>query len=346
MAIDFRRYQERIAQHVCGGGDLMDFKKPRIALWYYIVPQTGYRNDGACLFVNYNLRKILDGQDALKDNKVMSTDHGNVVHIQPNEPTKLLGNFDLHVLIDHGEDGIQAPLDFVVPKPNLYWIADSHLGFDYRLKRAKEFDRVWVSHKPSIQKFIDGGIDPAKISYMPWAAEDQCYKPYPIIEKWDWCFIGHLNNPFRIALVDRFCKEWRVGEQGYLGWRMAEIPGHNVLEDVAKKFSQSRIVLNESILDDLNMRTFETLACKRLLLCEDVPGVRDHFENGKHLVLFKTIDEAVAKAKELLADTPRREAIAEAGYREFLAKHTYMHRSKEILKQCLNYEPKEELVCP
>lgn len=319
----------------------MDFKKPRVAMWYYIVPQTNYRNDGACLFVTYNLRKLLDGDDCLKDHSLMKKDTGNVTHVQPNEPHKLLGNFDLHILIDHGEDALGVP-DFVVPHPNIYWIADSHLGFDYRLQRAKQFDRVWASHKPSIPKFIEGGVDPAKISYMPWAAEPECYQPYPIIEKYDWCFIGHLNNQFRIDLIDRFVKEWPLGSHGYVGWRMAEILGHNVLEDVAKKFSQSRIVLNESILDDLNMRTFEALACKRLLLCEDVPGVRDHFEDGKHLVLFKTIDEAVDKAKWLLKDDAYRAMVAEAGYREFLSKHTYMHRTKEILKQCLNYEIKEE----
>lgn len=324
----------------------MDFKKPRVAMWYYVVPQTNFRNDGACLFVNYNLRKLLDGDDALKNKSVMKKDSGNVVHIQPNEPTKLLGNFDLHVLIDHGEDAIGVPLDFRLPSPNLYWISDSHLGFEYRLERAKQFDRVWASHKPSIKKFIDAGIDPAKISYMPWAAEHECFKPYPIIEKYDWCFIGHLNNQFRINLLDRFCKEWPLGSNGYLGWRMGEFPGHNVLEDIAKKFSQSRIVLNESILDDLNMRTFETLACKRLLLCEDVPGVRDHFVDGEHLVLFKTIDEAVEKAKWLLNDKEAREGIAAQGHQEFLSKHTYMHRTKEILKQCLDYVPKEELVCP
>lgn len=308
----------------------MDFKKPRIAMWYYIVPSTGWRNDGACLFLSYNLRKILDGQDAL-NTRCMDRGDGNVVHIQPNEPTKQLGKFDLHVLIDHGEDGIGVPLDFEVPKPNLYWVADSHLGFDYRLWRAKQFDHVWISHKPSIQKFIDGGIDPKKIRYMPWAAEHGCYKPYPIIEKYDWCFIGHLNNQFRIDLIDRFCKEWPLGDKGYLGWRMAEFPGHNVLDDVAKKFSQSRIIINEAILDDVNMRVFEALACERFLLTEDVPGVRDHFVDGKHLVLFKTIDEAVEKAKYYLAHEDERNAIAKAGGEEFIHKHTYFHRTQEIL---------------
>lgn len=319
----------------------MDFKKPRVALYYFVIPATGFRNDGGCLFLNYNFRKLLDGRDALKGQVMM--DQNNVHHIQPNMPKPGMGKFDLNILVDHGEDGLPVPLDWTVPRPNAYWVADSHLGYDYRLRRAKEFDHVFVSHKPSIEKFIKDGIDPQKIHYMPWAAEHECYKPFPIIEKYDWCFIGHMNNQFRIDLVDRFCKEWPLGEKGYLGWRMPQFHGHNILEDVAKKFSQSRIVISESIKDDLQMRTFEALACKRFLLTEDVPAIHDHFVDGKNLVLFKTIDEAVEKAKYYLAHDDERNAIAESGYKEFLANHTYMHRTKELLKVCIGWEDKVEV---
>lgn len=319
----------------------MDINKPRVAIYYDVLPSTGMRNDGGPLFVSYNLRKLLDNVNPLSDPEKMRTTD-NVVHLSPINPINLNGNFDLNILIDYGEDGLNIPLDWTIPHPNAFWVADSHLGYNYRLKRAREFDHVFASHKPSIEKMIQDGIDPKKIHYLPWAAEQECYKPYPIIEKWDWCFIGHMNNDFRIDLVDRFCKEWPVGISGYLGWRMGELKGHNVLEDCAKKFCQSRIVLNEAVKDDANMRLYEALACKRLLLTEDIPAVRDHFEDGKHLVLFKTIDEAVDKAKYYLANEDERNTIAEAGYQEFLSKHTYMHRAKEILKVCLDWEPKGE----
>jgi len=90
------------------------------------------------------------------------------------------------------------------------------------------------------------------------------------------------------------------------------------------------------------MRVFEGLACKKLLLTEDVPAIHDHFEDGRHLVLFKTIDEAVEKARYYLAHDNERNHIAAAGYAEFLDKHTYMHRAKHILKMCLNWVPSEE----
>jgi len=322
----------------------MDFKKPRIALWYYVVAATGFRNDGAPLFMNYNFRKLLDDQDAQANGDIMSGNSGNVVRIQPNMPLDTWGTFDLNILIDHGEDGIGAPLDFVVPHPNAYWIADSHLGYEYRLNRAREFDFVFASHSPSIEKLVADGIPREKIHYLPWAAEHTCYRPYPILKKWDWSFIGHINNQFRLDLLDRFCAEFPVGIQGYLGWRNPAVAGWNVMDDAARKFSQSRIILNESIKEDLNMRTFEGLACKSMVLTEDVPDLRKHFENGKHLVTFTTIDEAVQKARYYLAHEDELQGIADAGYREFLDKHTYMHRAKEILKVCLGYEAEEKVL--
>ena len=320
---------------------MIDFTKPRVALWYYVAASTNYRNDGGSLFLNYNLRKLLDGTDPQKEPDRMM-DQDNVLHIQPNMPITSFGTFDLNILVDHGEDGIYAPLDFTVPRPNAYWVADSHLGYDYRLQRAKEFDHVFVSHSPSIEKFVRDGIDPTKIHYLPWAAEHTCYWPRPVLEKWDWCFIGTMNNDFRIDLIDRFCKEWSVGYQGYLGWLNAHVKGWNCLDDAAKKYSQSRIILNEAVQDDLNMRVFEALACKRLLLTESVPDLHKHFKDGEHLVTFKTIDEAVELARGLLSNPERREAIAKAGHEEFLAKHTYMHRAKEILKVCIGYEAAEK----
>lgn len=321
----------------------LNFKKPRVALYYNVLPSTGYRNDGANLFMMYNFKKLLDGVDAYSNPGLMKDTQGNAVALSAINPKNYgdHGNYDLHGLIDWGEDGLGVPLDWELPHPNFYWIADSHLGYDYRLKRARQFDTVFASHKPSIERMVSDGIPREKIHYLPWAAEPMCYKPFPIVEKWDWCFIGYLNNQFRIDLVDKFCKEFPVGEKGYFGWRNPQVPGYNCLEDVAKKFSQSRIILNEAIHDDLNMRVFETLACKRLLLTEDIPAIHDHFKDGVHLVTFRTIEESVRIAKDLLKDKERRESIAEAGYEEFLSKHTYMHRAKEILQTCLGYEVPE-----
>lgn len=323
----------------------MDFKKPRVALYYDVLPQTGWRNDGANLFLSYNLRKLLDGVNLLKEPKRANDDSGNFVHLSPINPTVQHGSFDLNILCDYGEDTVGIPLDWTIPKPNCYWSFDVHIdqkGYDYRLKRAREFDHVFLCHQEQIADFIRDGIPTEKIHYLPCAAEPDCYRPYPVMEKWDWCFIGFLHNEFRVDLIDRFCKEWPPPEKGYFGWRIPQFQGHCVLDDTAKKFSQSRIILNESVGRDMNMRTFEAMACRQVLLTEDVPPLHGLFKDGEHLVLFKTVDEAVEQARGLLADPERRTHIAKMGYAEIISKHTYMHRLKEILKTTIGWEAPEE----
>jgi len=318
-------------------------KTPRIAIYYFVVPQTGYRNDGPPLFMNYNFRKLLNGCKTMEETRVdMGSDTRNVVHLWPGQESDKFGTFDLNVLVDHGEDAIQVPLDWKIPSPNAYWVSDAHVDDGYRMRRAKQFDHVFVCQKRFIDEFVAGGVDREKIHFLPHAAEPDVYKPYPSVEKYDWSFIGHLNNEDRINLIDRFTKEL---PNWYLGWRMPGCPGWNVLDDVARKFGKSKIILNESIKDDINMRTFEALACKRALVTEWLPTLGDLFEDGKHLRMFRTADEALAITRELLVDEEKRNAMAQAGYDEVLSKHTYMHRAKEILKTCLNYEAEETEKC-
>lgn len=325
----------------------MDFKKPRVAIYYDVLPTTGWRNDGAPLWISVNLRKIIDGWEPRSDPNGLFSDGGNVVHLSPINPKGQHGTFDLNVLVDYGEDNLNIPLDWELPHPNVYWAFDTHIdskGYNYRLNRAKQFDHVFLCHKGQIGDFIRDGIDPQKIHYLPVAAEQSCWRPYPVMKKWDWAFIGHLNSEHRIDLMDRFVKEFGLGDgKGYLGWRFAHIQGHNVLDDAAKKFSMSRIVINDSIKNDLNMRTFEAMSTGSCLLTQENEPLLELFEPGKHLMTFNTVDEAVVKAKMLLQDTAFREEIARAGLAEILAKHTYHHRTLEILKTSLQWEPKGEL---
>jgi glycosyltransferase involved in cell wall biosynthesis len=326
----------------------MNFSVPRVAVYYDVLPQTNFRNDGAPLFMYYNFRKLLNGDTFLKMKKDGMPDNTNVVHLSPINPLAQHGHFDLNVLVDYGEDTLGIPLDWEIPHPNVYWAFDTHIdskGYQYRLNRAKHFDHVFLCHKAQIEEFIRDGIDPQKIHYLPVAAETDCYKPYPVMPKWNWSFIGHMNSLHRIDLLDRFIREFGLGEdKGYLGYRIPNIQGHCVLDDAAKKFSMSRITINASIKKDLNMRVFESMACKTVLLTDDISTIHEFFKDGEHLVLYKDIDDAVEKARSLMADPQRRAAIAESGYQEVVAKHTYNHRAREILKTCIQWEPKGELV--
>jgi len=313
----------------------MDFNKPRIAIYYYVLPSTGMRNDGPPLFLQGAFRSILNGNLNFGDHA------GNVVHLWPTNSPKDYGQFDLHIWPDHGEDALSVPTDWMPPHPNAYWCSDAHLGYDYRLGMAQKFDYVFCCQKRAMDEFIRDGVPTHKLYFLPHAVEPTCYQPFDIIEKWDWAFIGYLNCPERIDLLDRFCKEF---PNFYLGWRNAQAPGWNVLEDAARKMCQAKIIPNRTISDDIPMRVFETLACKRLCLTNEIPTLGDLFENEKDLVTYRSIEEAVELARTLFVDEEKRNTIAESGFRKVIQNHTYQHRAKEILKVCLDYKPEEELV--
>ena len=56
------------------------------------------------------------------------------------------------------------------------------------------------------------------------------------------------------------------------------------------------------------------------------------------MILFDSIEDAVQKMKMLLENDLLRIGISNNGYQKVLNNHTYMHRAKEMLKVCLNYE--------
>ncbi len=108
--------------------------------------------------------------------------------------------------------------------------------------------------------------------------------------------------------------------------------GKRLFEEAAEIFSQSKIVLNISIKDDVNMRVFEALSTGSFLLTNELPTLPILFQDGVHLATYRSLDEAVEKARYYLAHDAEREKIAEAGYREFIGKHTYEHRLKKVLE--------------
>lgn len=313
----------------------IDKTKPRVCVYYHVLASTGHRDDGAPLFLNLNLRKILNGNGKLSDHS------GNVVHLAPWNFDGF-GKFDLNILVDHGEDVLGVPLDFELPHPSAYWISDAHLGigqkgvgYDYRMNRAKQFDFVFVAQKAFIEPLVRDGIPRERIFYLPHAFEPDVYRPISTINKWDWVFVGHPNSEHRIQLLDRFIKEFP--KDYYLGWRIPGNNEYNGLDDVNMKYNQSKLVINDAVNLDLNLRVFEALGAGRCLLTQDIPEFDG--EVGDAFVTYKSLDEAVEKARELLKDDERRERIAKAGHAAAMREHTFGHRALSMLDICLGYKP-------
>lgn len=269
------------------------------------------------------------------------------MHLVPKGDISNFGKFHLTFWIDYGEDGLPVDHNWKIPETGgktIYVSSDTHItdeGREYRFKKARQFDYVFFNQKQALEEYLQ--TDHPKnqhVSWLPHAAEPQAYPKIDIIQKYDVCFVGHVqetvnyNGLTRVDALDRLFKEF---PNFYYGSRHPAFPEVNLFEDAAKKFSQSKVVFNISIKDDLNMRFAEVLMTGSFLLTNWIPifmDLEDEFgiKEGVHYVSYRTLDEMVEKAKYYLEHDEERQKIADEGYKIAIEKMTYKNRIETILK--------------
>lgn len=255
---------------------------------------------------------------------------GSAVHLLPNGDWGNNGKFDVNFWVDWGDDALMPNLPYkpvVPPSPNVYVCSDAHLGYDYRLDLARKFDWVFCNQLRACEEFIKEGLSPERCIWLPHAVEPIAYPQKDMIKKYDVSFIGNVGSWNRVDFLDRMFKEFPNF-----------IYGKKLFEEAAEAFCSSKIVLNISIKDDINMRVFEALATKSLLLTNELPTLPYLFKDGEHFVTYKDNDDAVKKARYYLEHEDEAAKIAEAGYKEVMAKHTYTHRLKSVLEILKKFE--------
>lgn len=247
-------------------------------------------------------------------------------HIYPTGDLKPFGIYDLNIHVDWGEDGLTGILPYKVldtPHPFAYWASDTHLGYDYRLSVAKTADYVFCAQKQAIEDMKRDGVQ--NPIWLPHAVEPQAYPKFDLLsKKYDVCFVGHISSKNREEALDRVFREF---PNFYYGQQL--------FQHAARKYAESKIVFNIAMKEDVNMRCFETLATGSFLLTDWVPSIDELFEDGKHLVLYRSMDEAIDKAKYYIAHDEEREKIAQAGYEHVIKNHTIQHRVNRIMSEFL-----------
>ena len=80
-----------------------------------------------------------------------------------------------------------------------------------------------------------------------------------------------------------------------------------------------------------NMRVFELAAVGTPQLSDAKADIARHFTPEREIVLYRSIAELRARARELLADEPARRSLAAAARERALREHTWRHRVEELL---------------
>ncbi|MBI3862380.1 MAG: glycosyltransferase [Planctomycetia bacterium] len=240
-----------------------------------------------------------------------------VEHFLPTEFARLQKQkFDLYLAIDDG-------LSYLIPgdlRPSAYWAIDTHMDFERELRRAQTVDFVFAAQKDGALRLRERGISNAM--WLPLACDPEIHAKHNLPKQFDISFVGNLFPGPREDLLRLIHEKF---PNSFIGQRF--------FMDMACTYSESRIVFNRSLRNDINMRVFEALASGSLLLTNDLRsnGQDELFRDGIHLATYRDPAELLEKIDFYLREEALREEIAERGRQAVLARHTYLHRMRTIL---------------
>ena len=210
--------------------------------------------------------------------------------------------------------------------PKVCYLIDSHLQLSAHLEWAKQFDMVFIAQREYLDDFKKLGM---KTYWLPLGCDPEVHcnaglpKNYPI------GFVGGIQPGSR--------------REALLNALTSKIPVHYercFWDDMARLFSQSKIVFNEAVRNDLNMRVFEVMSTGSLLLTDMAcnSGQNELFRDGEDYAIYR--DSNVSEVARFYLDNEElREQIAARGQYLVHNAHTYAHRMDDLLAVALNGKP-------
>ena len=226
---------------------------------------------------------------------------------------------DLYLWVETGLGGFPPDLrEHSLPKA--CYLIDTHIHFERHKEIAKQFDFVFLAQKAYVEPMKAGGC--GNVFWLPLACDPEIHGRKDREEKYDVGFVGSVTpaHARRKRLLDK------------IGQHFSLHCDRKFMDEMAEVFSQSRIIFNEAINRDLNMRVFEALCSGSLLVTDSASGsgLEDFFHDKEQLVIFSE-DNLVERIRYYLKHPEERLRIARQGREEALARHTYDHRAKFLL---------------
>jgi len=227
---------------------------------------------------------------------------------------------DLYFWIETGLGQIPRDLknfDFL----KVCYLIDNHINYEKHLEIAKSFNFVFLAQKAYVEKMKQAGIK--NVFWLPLACDPEIHGQVETEKEWDVGFVGTIPDikHRRKQLLER------------IGLHFDLNCDRKFMNDMALHYSKSKIIFNNAINNDLNMRVFEALCSGSMLITDHAEdsGLEELFDDKKHLIFYKdeTIEERISY---YLKNDKERDTIAEQGRQEVLEKHTYLHRANQLMR--------------
>lgn len=258
----------------------------------------------------------------------------------PDNNAEKFPHAEFYIHVDDGRDD----LSWEAPENSAYYAIDTHLGYEFRKEKAKQFKYVYCAQKEGAERMRADGIKNA--TWLPLACNNMAHPnlsemmahpnkdrhlgQWNLDKEWDVAFVGFFNMNYNEDQNDRI--DWidTLFSHYTNNWFSFDC----FFEDMAVRYIRSRLGFNISIKNDLNMRFFEVLSTGTCLLTNtNVDGIEElGFEEGKDFLGYTTKSEMIDKAEWGLSNPVEREAIAKSGHEKCRKFHTYELRMKKIIE--------------
>ena len=239
---------------------------------------------------------------------------------------------DLFLWVETGLDSPTPDLqNHEIPKA--CYLIDTHLHTAKHKQQAKLFDYVFLAQKKFVAEFQED--ENQHVSWLPLACDPEIHGRVENVEKeFDVGFVGTVtaSHERRLNLLTEIQSNFHLRQD------------RKFLREMAEIYSKSKIVFNNAIDQDLNMRVFEALCSGSMLVTDRASGsgLEELFKDGKHFVLYED-DSLIKTIRHYLQNPNERELIAEEGRKWVIANHTYGHRTEQMLQTISTWINKENV---
>lgn len=244
----------------------------------------------------------------------------------------LRGGFDLYLRLDDGDYALGG-LDHL--HPLAWWVADTHLkhSFNNIVINARATDFLFCFQKEGSERLAR--LLDRRVFWLP-AAADYIVPPLSFVpfaqRRRDIAFVGTTGKfSLRKVALELVRSEY---PDSFVGTApREELPGI---------YAQSRLTVNYSINNDINMRTFEAMGAGALVVTSRIRnnGFEELFTSGENCLVFDDITTGELKTviDRALSALQESESIARAGWELVNARHTWFHRMQMLLRIAGGYK--------
>jgi len=208
---------------------------------------------------------------------------------------------------------------------------DTHMDYEKHLIIARGFDVTFLAQKEYVSRLKKDGIK--NVYWLPFGFDIELHANNSSKKKYDIAYVGGISyrhNKERFDLINNI-KHKFTNYNLYFGpaepKKMAEI------------YSQSWMVFNKSINNDINMRVFESTASGALLFTDKIinNGWNDLFKK-KPFVIYKNENDLLNKIEFHLNNRSLIKKKVECILDTFMENHSYDHRMKKMLNYLQNID--------